>query len=238
MKIIITMAGLGSRFQKIGIKEPKHEIIVKGKSLFEWSLSSLKDFFDEDFIFIVRKGAYTAEFLEKELSSLGIKKYNFVEVNEITEGQAMTALHADKYILSEDSIVIYNIDTYVEEYSIVKSQIQDSGFIPVFRTDGDKWSFIKINEKNEVIEVTEKVRVSDLATIGFYYFNNWDWYKQTLLQNKEEIIKNYKEAYVAPLYNYMIKGNKKINYKIIPKEKIHVLGTPEDVNLFNQEYKV
>jgi choline kinase len=34
MKIIVTAAGLGNRFIKEGIKIPKYQIIVKGKSLF------------------------------------------------------------------------------------------------------------------------------------------------------------------------------------------------------------
>ena len=55
MKIIITMAGEGSRFKKIGIEKSKYEIIAKDKTLFEWSMLSLVDFFSEEFIFIVKK---------------------------------------------------------------------------------------------------------------------------------------------------------------------------------------
>ena len=55
MKIIITMAGEGSRFKKIGIKKSKYEIVARDKTLFEWSMLSLSDFFSEEFIFIVKK---------------------------------------------------------------------------------------------------------------------------------------------------------------------------------------
>ena len=55
MKIIITMAGQGSRFKETGIECPKHEIVARDKTLFEWSVESLKDFFeDSQFIFITR----------------------------------------------------------------------------------------------------------------------------------------------------------------------------------------
>lgn len=35
MNVVITMGGLGSRFQKVGYTVPKYQIIVKGKTLFE-----------------------------------------------------------------------------------------------------------------------------------------------------------------------------------------------------------
>lgn len=43
MTIIITMAGLGSRFKKAGYNCPKYMIEAKGKTLFDWSMDSLLD---------------------------------------------------------------------------------------------------------------------------------------------------------------------------------------------------
>ena len=44
MTIVITMAGLGSRFRKAGYNVPKYMIEAHGKTLFEWSMESLKGF--------------------------------------------------------------------------------------------------------------------------------------------------------------------------------------------------
>ena len=44
MTIIITMAGLGSRFKKAGYDCPKYMIEAKGKTLFEWSMDSLVNY--------------------------------------------------------------------------------------------------------------------------------------------------------------------------------------------------
>ena len=41
MNIIITMAGLGTRFRRAGYKMPKYRIEARGKTLFEWSMDSL-----------------------------------------------------------------------------------------------------------------------------------------------------------------------------------------------------
>lgn len=234
MKIIITMAGLGSRFREAGYTVPKHEIVIKNKTLFEWSLLSLIDFFDEEFIFITRKGTYNLEFIEKICNKLEIKKYKIKELDYLTDGQASTAFLCDSLISEDESVLIYNIDTYVKEYSILKSDLKNyDGFIPVFKAQGEKWSFIKIDKNNKVIDVVEKIRISDLASIGLYYFKNWKDYKKIYLKYKEEIKKDFKEVYIAPIYRYLLQDKKEIGYIILNEEDVHILGTPEDLKKFN-----
>lgn len=238
MKIIITMAGMGSRFKEIGLDKPKHEIIAKGKTLFEWSMLSLIDFFENDFIFITRKGAYNSDFILKTSEKLGIKSSTIIEVEKLTDGQATTALLADEKVEENDSVIIYNIDTYVEEFTLKSSEIKDQcdGFIPSFDAEGDKWSFVKVNSNNEVTEIAEKRRISNLGTLGFYYFKEWSDYKSIHIKYKEEIKSEYKEVYIAPMYEYMLKKGKKININIIEKSKIFALGTPEDIEKFSPNY--
>lgn len=237
MKIIITMAGEGSRFKKIGFKVPKHEIIAKEKSLFEWSLLSLKDFFTEEFIFLVREGNYSSEFLSEICKKLGINKYKIKEIKDLTDGQGTTAYLADEYLVDEDEVCIYNIDTYIKEFEIKKIDLINSdGFIPVFKAEGNKWSFIKVNNDNKIVEVSEKIRISDLGTVGFYHFKKWRDYKEIYKLYKEEIKKDFKEMYIAPMYKYMIEKNKNLTYKIISKDNFFILGTPEDIEKFDKEY--
>ena len=226
MKIIITMAGEGSRFKKIGIKKSKHEIVARDKTLFEWSMLSLSDFFSE-------------EFIKEKCTSLGIEKYEVIRIDKLTEGQASTVMEAKKSINREDDIVIYNIDTYIKEYVIKKKDILDdySGFIPVFKTNGEsKWSFTKLDEEKNVIEITEKIPISDYGTIGLYYFKYFSDFEKIYKENKQEIIKKYRETYIAPMYSYLINSNKKIKAEILNKEDFIVLGTPEDIISFDENY--
>ena len=53
MNIVIPMAGLGSRFAKVGINEPKPLIKVFGKTLIEHSINSFN--VEGRFIFITRE---------------------------------------------------------------------------------------------------------------------------------------------------------------------------------------
>ena len=48
MTILITMAGLGTRFREAGYTVPKYQIEAKGKTLFAWSMESLAGFQDPE----------------------------------------------------------------------------------------------------------------------------------------------------------------------------------------------
>lgn len=239
MKIIIPMAGAGSRFRKIGINTPKHEILAYNKSLFEWSMLSLSDFFEYEFIFIIRKDMDSTS-LKQICNKLSIKRAHFISIDSITDGQASTVMLASPFLLDDDSIGIYNIDTYVEVGALLSKSIDKEawGFVPAFVAEGDKWSFVKTSpdKPNQVIQITEKIRISNLGTLGFYYFNKWRVFKDIYTLHKQDIIAVYKETYVAPMYQYLIAQNKRVDTCIIDGNKIHVLGTPEDLVIFCPNY--
>ena len=69
MSVVVSMAGLGSRFARVGYKQPKYKIVVKSKTLFEWSMLSMKDFFDNHFVFACLDDA-DFEWIQKIANSL------------------------------------------------------------------------------------------------------------------------------------------------------------------------
>lgn len=232
------MAGLGRRFKDTGIDIPKYKIIANKKTLFEWSMLSLSDFFKEEFIFIIRKEIADIEFLNVVCKKLGILNFKIKVIEEITDGQATTAYLADEFISEEEECIIYNIDTYVKPNEILRSQISEEfdGFIPVIEAEGERWSFVKVDEDGKVIDVAEKVPISNLATIGLYYFKSWKVYKQIYNKNKQSILKKSKEVYIAPMYKQMINNNMNIGIVKLDEDFVKILGTPEEIELFDSEY--
>lgn len=237
MTVVITMAGMGSRFLKAGYTVPKYQIEVRGHTLFYWSMLSLTGCRSRDYIFIVRKEDNASDFIRQECESLGIRA-QIVELDHLTSGQAETAMLAAPYWNAEDPMLIYNIDTYVEQNCIREEDFRGDGFIPCFSGKGDHWSFVKLNEHGEAIEVREKTRISDHCTVGAYYFAAAGLYQELY---EEYYIKNNSkldagERYIAPLYNYLITEKKgKVYISTIPENCVHVLGTPEEVERFRQE---
>ena len=238
MTVVITMAGAGSRFKAVGYTEPKYEIIAHQKSLLEWWLHSLQDFFDSDrFIFIVQKQDNATSFIKKICAKLNIASVSIMEIDGITDGQATTAMVASEVWTIRSALLIYNIDTYVEPLEINYSQIKGDGFIPCFAGAGDHWSFVKVDSNNRAIEVREKVRISENCTVGAYYFKTCELYEKLYREyyvNSSNMEK--KEKYVAPLYNHLIAKGGEVYISIIKDTSVHVLGTPDELKQFLMLY--
>lgn len=240
LTVVITMAGLGSRFRKVGYTVPKYQIEAHNKTLFEWSMESLKGFEnpENDYIFVVRKEDQSEDFIKETCEKLGITNVTVVGIDYLTDGQATTAMLAAPFWDKDSALMIYNIDTYVEANEMRMEQIAGDGFIPCFHADGDHWSFAKLDEAGKVVEVREKVRISDNCTLGAYYFKSCKLY-ETLYQeyytSEEKLEKG--EKYVAPLYNYLISKGGDVRISIVDYGKVHVLGTPEELDVFLKEYQ-
>ena len=235
MQIIITMAGMGSRFRKAGYDCPKYMIEAKGKTLFEWSMDSLVDYnqYVTRYIFVVRKEDNSESFIREKMKMYGIEDIDVIGIDYLTDGQATTCMLAIPYCNPDESIMVYNIDTYVEPYEMKYKDILGEGHIPCFHADGDHWSFARLDAEGNVIEVREKVRISDNCTLGAYYFSSAKLYKELYdeyYSDESHLEKN--ERYIAPLYNFMIEKGKKVTISIVNNEKVHVLGTPEELEVF------
>ncbi len=240
MTIIITMAGAGTRFKKAGYEMPKYMIEAKGKTLFEWSMDSLLGYNKDvdKYIFVVRKEDNSKKFITSKCEKYNIKKMEIVEIDELTDGQATTCMLAMPYCKKENSIMIYNIDTYVEPYEMKLEDISGDGYIPCFHALGDHWSFVKLDEKGKVVEVREKERISNNCTLGAYYFSSANLYEKIYNEYYSDN-KNLekKEKFIAPLYNYMIVKNMEVRISIVDANKVHVLGTPEELKEFLKDKK-
>ncbi|WP_236354707.1 glycosyltransferase family 2 protein [Konateibacter massiliensis] len=239
MTIVITMAGLGSRFKKAGYTVPKYMIEAHGKTLFEWSMESLSGFYQKgnSYVFIVRKEDGSRDFIEAKCKEMNFENVTIIEIDYLTDGQATTAMLASEFWDKQSELMIYNIDTYVEADEMHASQIAGDGFIPCFHAPGDHWSFVKLNADGSAEEVREKVRISDNCTLGAYYFKSCGLYEELYREyysSEEKLEKG--EKYVAPLYNYLISKGGDVRISIVDYNKVHVLGTPEELQVFIDEY--
>lgn len=239
MQIVITMAGLGSRFRKAGYDMPKYEITVHGRSLFAWSMESLKgyDSPSNDHYFIVRREDDAASFIRSECEKLNIQGgIRIIEIDSPTDGQATTAMIAADMWKKEEPLLVYNIDTYVRAGSLRTEDLCGDGFIPCFVAPGDHWSFVAADEDGIASEVREKQRISDNCTIGAYYFSTCSLYERIYHEYYSDPAGMEKgEKYIAPMYNHMISKGMQVRICLIDPSDVHVLGTPEELEEFAKE---
>ena len=239
--IVVTMGGLGTRFRKKGYTVPKYMIEARGKTLFEWSMISLTDCKERTaryiFIALDDDDNDVETFISEKCRDLGIVNYYTILLDSLTDGQATTAMKAEKYWNADDALLIYNIDTYVEAGEIKSDDFHGDGFIPCFKASGTHWSFVRLDECGKVVEIKEKQRISDYCTIGAYYFRTCSLYKKLydeFYDQKGYLING--EKYVAPLYDYLLSINGDVYISDISPDKVHVLGTPEELDVFLNGY--
>jgi hypothetical protein len=92
-----------------------------------------------------------------------------------------------------------------------------------------------VDEYGYVTEVQEKNPISDIATVGVYYWAKGSDYVKYAEQMISKNIRTNNEFYVCPVYNEAIADCKKI--KTFNIDKMWGLGTPEDLKYYLENYK-
>jgi len=189
--------------------------------------------FPAEHIFLCQK-EHSEKYALKELLELISPKCKIVRVEGITEGAACTALLAKEFINNDEELIIANSDQWIDWnnqhfLSYLRSNNASGGIVSFIATH-PKWSFIKINDENEVLEVAEKRPISNIATVGIYYFKKGKYFVEAAEKMIKKNIRTNNEFYIAPVYNEMIQDEKKILH--YPIAEMRGLGTPEDLSRF------
>ena len=236
MNVLIPMAGAGSRFEQAGYTFPKPLIEVDGKPMIQVVVENLN--IDAKHIFIVQKEHYEKFNLKYLLNLITDGNCEIVQVDGITEGAACTTLLAKQFIDNNEPLVMANSDQFLEwdsnefMYSMVADNV-DGGIVS-FEATHPKWSFAKLGEDGFVTEVAEKKPISNIATVGVYYWKKGSDYVKYAEQMIDKDIRTNNEFYVCPVYNEAIGDDKKI--KVFPIDKMWGLGTPEDLKNYLENY--
>lgn len=236
MNVLIPMAGAGSRFEKAGYTFPKPLIEVDGKPMIQVVVENLN--IEAKHIFLTQTEHYNKYNLYPLLKMFA-PNLNLWMVDGLTEGAACTTLLAKDLINNDDPLIIANSDQFVEWDSnefmyAMNADGVDAGIV-TFTATHPKWSFVKLGEDGFVTEVAEKNPISDIATVGIYYWRKGSDYVKYAEQMIEKNVRVNNEFYVCPVFNEAIADGKKI--KTYHVSNMWGLGTPEDLQVFLQRDK-
>tara|TARA_B100000029_G_scaffold148668_1_gene143937 strand:+ start:17127 stop:18506 length:1380 start_codon:yes stop_codon:yes gene_type:complete len=231
MKVLIPMAGAGSRFEQAGYTFPKPLIEVNGKPMIQLVVENIN--VDAEHIFIVQKEHYEKYNLQYLLHLIS-PNCKIVQVDGITEGAACTTLLAKEFIDNDEPLLTANSDQFVDwdsnEFLYAMQADGVDGGILTFDSVHPKWSFAKVDDSGFVTEVAEKKPISNNATVGIYYWSKGSDYVKYAEQMIAADRRVNNEFYVCPVFNEAIKDDKKV--RIFPIENMWGLGTPEDLEIF------
>ena len=235
MRIVVPMAGRGSRFAKQGAETPKPLIRVTSRPMVAWALESLSGVPYSDIIFIALIEHERHYNVSATLRDLASPEARIILLDEVTEGQLCTVLMASEFIDTDEDLLIASADTYIVSNlaaDIAGRSDDCAGIISVANMPGDRLSFARTDETGRVVEVAEKVRISDYASTGLYYFASG----QQFIEVAEEMIRNKEktrgEYYVIPVYQKYIERGWHVGISIA--KEMWDMGTPEALATFEQ----
>ena len=230
VNIIIPMAGLGTRFPKDQYL-PKPLIDVNGKPMIVRAIESLD--IDGRYHFVIRKDEYTK--IVEDIIKRVVPDSKFVEISKTTEGPACSALLFEYNINNTHELIVANCDQIMEWNSDLffhNVRLYD-GAVVTYYSDTDKNSYVRLDKHGLAVEFREKEVISNISLNGIHYWKEGQHFVRSAkaMINADDRAPNG-EFYIAPTYNYMIKGGLKVGIYHIPNEQHHAVGVPVDLERF------
>jgi dTDP-glucose pyrophosphorylase len=143
-----------------------------------------------------------------------------VAVKDKTHGAACTALLAAGSIDNDTPLLILNGDEFltVPMETIIAdfSRRELDGGTVTFRSVHPRYSFVRLDERQMVVEAAEKHPISDNATAGFYYFR--------------KDARHNDMFYVCPVYNELVLEDKKIGVYPIDAKDYHPIKSDRQLS--------
>jgi len=244
MNVIIPIGGMGKRFSDEGYLVPKPLINILGEPMICNVIDNLKLEIDDKLIII-----YNSELENYNFSSIIKKKYNSVILIELlfqTDGAIETILYGLNNILKTNSElldnqcvlldcdVIYNVD--------LLNKIRNSNnknLVVCFNDDNLNpiYSYVKVDDLNNIIEIKEKNKISNYANSGCYCFENGNILKNNCEYIISNNIRQKNEYYISGLIEIMLPINI-FNIIIINNDDFDCVGTPSQLKLYSIKHKI
>ncbi len=235
MNIVVPMAGRGARFSGQGYETPKPFIEIAGRPMFYWALKSLNQVPYSRIIFVALQSHEHDYKVSKLIEESFPEPFELILLDDVTEGQLCTVLAARKWIAVDDDLLIASADTYVvsnlgSEIALLSPDVH--GLISVADMPGDHWSFARTDESGRVVEVAEKIRISNHASTGLYYFSNGREFVELADQIIADQEKTRGEYYVIPVYQKYLQRHWQV--KLSLSFEMWDMGNPAALQIFQK----
>ncbi len=204
MKIIIPMAGRGSRLRPHTLTVPKPLIPIAGKPIVQRLVEDLCDSFpgevDEVAFIIGDFGKAVEEQLHKIAEGVGARASVYFQDKPLGPAHA---IYCGKDSIEGPCVVAFADTLFRADFSVRDS---DEGIIWVQKVeDPSSFGVVKVNDEGIITEFVEKSPefVSDLAIVGLYYFRDGNNLREQLEYLIDNDIKDKGEFQITSVLENM-----------------------------------
>jgi len=223
MKIIIPLAGFGTRLRPHTYTRPKPLISVAGKAVLGHILDKLEGLDVEEIIFIIG-------YLGDQIKDYVSENYDFASrylTQEELKGQAHAILLAEPHVTGP--VLILFVDTIFETDLSELARATSDGVIYVKEVEDPRRFGVAITENGLITKLVEKpaTPVSNLAVIGLYYIKDSQLLMECMSELIRRDIKTKGEYFLADALQLMIDRGSKFEARTV--EVWEDCGKPETV---------
>lgn len=217
MKIIVPMAGRGSRLRPHTLTVPKPLIPIAGKPIVHRLVEDIARVINQDIeeiAFIIHKDFGTQ--VERDLIAIAEKLGSKGTI--YYQNEALGTAHAimcARESMSGPIVVAYADTLFRADFTL--DTTADSVIWVKQVEDPSAFGVVQLNESNQIVDFVEKPKefISDLAIIGIYYFKSGETLRtelQYLLDNN--VVKGGEYQLTDGLENMKVKGFKFVPGKV------------------------
>jgi glucose-1-phosphate thymidylyltransferase len=200
MKVILPVAGKGTRLLPVTRWVPKPLVRVAGRAVLDYVIDKLSDLDVEELIFITGHLKETVE--DYVRSNYGLPS-RFVE-QEVQDGTAGAVNLARPYV--DGPVMIIFVDTVFDADLSLVHQVDADGIVWAKEVeDYQRFGVVVTDDRGYMRRIVEKpaAPISRLANIGLYYIRDW----QTLFEGIDRTLAGAKtkgEWFLTDAFQYMI----------------------------------
>ena len=204
MKVIIPLAGYGTRLRPHTYTKPKPLINVAGKPVLGHLLDKLSTLDVSEYIFIV---GYLGDQIANYIDEHYDVPAQYVEQNEML-GQSHAIYLAKEFIDTDEPVfIVFGDHIFETDFALVREPQSDAVIYVKEVDDPRKYGVVMMNDDGHIINFIEKADnpPTNLAIIGLYYINNGK--KLVAALDRQINIENKKtknEYYIADALQYLV----------------------------------
>jgi glucose-1-phosphate thymidylyltransferase len=205
LKVVIPMAGLGTRLRPQTWSKPKQLLSVAGKTVLDYVLASLSSLPDPSNFELINIVGYLGDQIEVHLQKNypGIKSHFVIQDNP--RGQSHAIKLAEEYL--DGPLLVVFADTLIEtDLSFLGEETAEAVVWVKEVPDPRRFGVAEVGKDGWVKRLIEKPSGIDnnLAIVGFYYFKDSRSLMNAIDEQMERDLQLKGEFYLADAVNIML----------------------------------
>ncbi len=214
LKVIIPMAGLGTRLRPHTWSKPKQLISVAGKTVLDHVLGSLSSLPDPQNIELINIVGYLGEQIEEYIQNNYPNLRSHYVIQENPRGQSHAIILAREY-LNGPMLVVFADTLIYSDLSFLRDEFADAIAWVKSVPDPRRFGVAVLDSHGYVSNLIEKPQdmSNNLAVVGFYYFREANALLSAIDEQMSRDLQLKGEFYLADAVNIMLERGLKMKVK-------------------------